>query len=39
MAVDPRATGEELGWEPAVGLAEGIAATVAWARERHAASA
>jgi UDP-glucose 4-epimerase len=39
MAVDPRATGEALGWEPAVGLAEGIAATVAWARERHAASA
>ncbi|GAA1868734.1 UDP-glucose 4-epimerase [Actinomadura bangladeshensis] len=38
MAVDPRATAEALGWEPAVGLAEGLAETVAWARERHAAS-
>ncbi len=34
MAVDPAATREVLGWEPAVGLAEGLAETVAWARER-----
>ncbi|NYD46352.1 UDP-glucose 4-epimerase [Actinomadura luteofluorescens] len=35
MAVDPRRTGEALGWKPAVGLPEGLAETVAWARERN----
>ncbi|MEV0665270.1 NAD-dependent epimerase/dehydratase family protein [Actinomadura luteofluorescens] len=37
MAVDPRRTGEALGWKPAVSLPEGLAETVAWARERNAA--
>ncbi|TDC44778.1 NAD-dependent epimerase/dehydratase family protein [Actinomadura sp. KC345] len=36
MSVDPRATREALGWEPEVGLREGLAETVAWARERNA---
>ncbi|MGH3240369.1 MAG: NAD-dependent epimerase/dehydratase family protein, partial [Spirillospora sp.] len=36
MAVDPRRTGEVLGWTPEVGLREGLAETVAWARERNA---
>ncbi|MFI0483073.1 NAD-dependent epimerase/dehydratase family protein [Actinomadura sp. 9N215] len=36
MSVDPRRTGEALGWAPEVGLREGLAATVAWARERNA---
>ncbi|MFI0411576.1 NAD-dependent epimerase/dehydratase family protein [Actinomadura sp. 3N508] len=36
MSVDPRRTGEALGWTPQVGLREGVAATVAWARERNA---
>ncbi|HEY8480023.1 MAG TPA: NAD-dependent epimerase/dehydratase family protein [Spirillospora sp.] len=36
MAVDPRETREVLGWEPATGLREGLAETVAWARERRA---
>jgi UDP-glucose 4-epimerase len=36
MAVDPAATREVLGWEPRTALAEGIAETVAWARERGA---
>ncbi|XRQ04396.1 NAD-dependent epimerase/dehydratase family protein [Actinomadura welshii] len=36
MSVDPGATREALGWEPGVGLREGLAATVAWARERMA---
>ncbi|MGI5416481.1 NAD-dependent epimerase/dehydratase family protein [Actinomadura luteofluorescens] len=35
MAVDPRRTGEALGWKPAVSLPEGLAETVAWARERN----
>ncbi|MEU8798647.1 NAD-dependent epimerase/dehydratase family protein [Spirillospora sp. NPDC048819] len=35
MSVDPKATQEALGWEPKVGLAEGLAETVAWARERN----
>lgn len=35
MSVDPRRTREALGWEPAVGLPEGLAETVAWARERN----
>jgi nucleoside-diphosphate-sugar epimerase len=39
MSVDPRATREALGWEPRVGLPEGLAETVAWARERNAAGA
>ncbi|GAA4393803.1 UDP-glucose 4-epimerase [Actinomadura verrucosospora] len=37
MSVDPRRTREALGWEPAVGLPEGLAETVAWARERNPA--
>jgi UDP-glucose 4-epimerase len=37
MSVDPAATREALGWEPTTALAEGIAETVAWARERGAA--
>ncbi|NDU75154.1 NAD-dependent epimerase/dehydratase family protein [Actinomadura sp. DSM 109109] len=36
MAVDPRRTREALGWEPEVPLREGLARTVAWARERNA---
>ncbi|SNS83323.1 UDP-glucose 4-epimerase [Actinomadura meyerae] len=36
MAVDPAATREVLGWEPMTALPEGIAETVAWARERGA---
>ncbi|TDD39207.1 NAD-dependent epimerase/dehydratase family protein [Actinomadura sp. KC06] len=36
MSVDPRRTGEALGWTPEVGLREGVAETVAWARERNA---
>ncbi|MFS2293078.1 MAG: NAD-dependent epimerase/dehydratase family protein, partial [Actinomadura sp.] len=36
MAVDPRATREALGWEPKVSLPEGLAETVAWARQRMA---
>ncbi|MFI0373165.1 NAD-dependent epimerase/dehydratase family protein [Actinomadura sp. 1N219] len=36
MSVDPRLTGEALGWNPEVGLREGVAETVAWARERNA---
>ncbi|GGQ07511.1 UDP-glucose 4-epimerase [Actinomadura coerulea] len=35
MSVDPGRTREALGWEPAVGLPEGLAKTVAWARERN----
>ncbi|MEV3920088.1 NAD-dependent epimerase/dehydratase family protein [Actinomadura coerulea] len=35
MSVDPRRTREALGWRPAVGLPEGLAETVAWARERN----
>jgi UDP-glucose 4-epimerase len=38
IAVDPRETREALGWEPEVALRQGIAETVAWARERGAAS-
>ncbi|GAA2602002.1 NAD-dependent epimerase/dehydratase family protein [Actinomadura fulvescens] len=34
MSVDPRPTRAVLGWTPAVGLREGLAATVAWARTR-----
>ncbi|SNS06952.1 NAD-dependent epimerase/dehydratase family protein [Actinomadura mexicana] len=37
MAIEPRRTREALGWEPAVSLPEGLAETVAWARERNAA--
>ncbi|WP_433477533.1 NAD-dependent epimerase/dehydratase family protein [Spirillospora sp. CA-142024] len=37
MSVDPRETQEALGWQPEVGLPEGLAETVAWARERDAA--
>ncbi|MGW5416211.1 NAD-dependent epimerase/dehydratase family protein [Actinomadura geliboluensis] len=37
MSVDPAVTREALGWEPTTALAEGIAETVAWARERGAA--
>ncbi|MGI5203695.1 NAD-dependent epimerase/dehydratase family protein [Spirillospora sp. CA-108201] len=37
MAIEPRRTREALGWEPAVGLPEGLAETVAWARERNPA--
>ncbi|WP_433467644.1 NAD-dependent epimerase/dehydratase family protein [Spirillospora sp. CA-128828] len=37
MSVDPRETREALGWRPGVGLPEGLAETVAWARERDAA--
>lgn len=37
MSVDPAATREALGWEPTTALAEGIAETVAWARERGTA--
>ncbi|MFB4311559.1 NAD-dependent epimerase/dehydratase family protein [Actinomadura sp. GTD37] len=36
MSVDPRATREALGWAPGTALPDGIAATVAWARERSA---
>ncbi|HLV75995.1 UDP-glucose 4-epimerase [Actinomadura hallensis] len=36
MAVDPGPTREALGWEPKVGLPEGLAETVAWARQRMA---
>jgi UDP-glucose 4-epimerase len=36
MSVDPGATRRALGWEPEVGLREGLAETVAWARERMA---
>ncbi|TDC64309.1 NAD-dependent epimerase/dehydratase family protein [Actinomadura sp. GC306] len=36
MSVDPRATREALGWAPGTGLREGLAETVAWARERMA---
>ncbi|MFI0355466.1 NAD-dependent epimerase/dehydratase family protein [Actinomadura sp. 9N407] len=34
MAIDPAATREEFGWTPRMGLSEGLAETVAWARER-----
>jgi UDP-glucose 4-epimerase len=34
MALDPEPAREGLGWEPATGLREGLAATVAWARDR-----
>ncbi len=37
MSVDPAATREALGWEPTTALAEGIAETVVWARERGTA--
>jgi UDP-glucose 4-epimerase len=37
MAIDPAATCAELGWAPRVGLREGLAATVAWARGRGSA--
>lgn len=37
MAVDPGPTREALGWTAEVGLREGLAETVAWARERNAA--
>lgn len=36
MAVDPAATRDALGWEPATALPDGLAATVAWARDRNA---
>ncbi|WP_131737680.1 NAD-dependent epimerase/dehydratase family protein [Actinomadura roseirufa] len=39
MAVDPEPTRAGLGWAPAVPLGEGLADTVAWARERNAAAA
>jgi UDP-glucose 4-epimerase len=39
MSVDPRETREVLGWEPTVELPEGLAETVAWARERNAGRA
>lgn len=38
MSVDPGPTRRELGWEPRVGLREGLAETVAWARERGGAA-
>ncbi|MEO3824825.1 NAD-dependent epimerase/dehydratase family protein [Actinomadura sp. B10D3] len=38
IAVDPSETREILGWEPKVALRDGIAETVAWARERGAAA-
>ncbi|MGK5553581.1 NAD-dependent epimerase/dehydratase family protein [Actinomadura kijaniata] len=34
MAVDPADTRDALGWEPRTALRDGLAATVAWARER-----
>ncbi|MCW2889017.1 MAG: UDP-glucose 4-epimerase [Streptosporangiaceae bacterium] len=34
MSVDPGPARDGLGWEPATGLREGLAATVAWARNR-----
>ncbi|GAA2419471.1 UDP-glucose 4-epimerase [Actinomadura vinacea] len=34
MAVDPSGTRADLGWTPRTPLREGLAATVAWARER-----
>ncbi|WP_018658388.1 NAD-dependent epimerase/dehydratase family protein [Actinomadura flavalba] len=37
MAIDPSATADALGWTPRVDLAEGLARTVAWARERAVA--
>ncbi|TDD84734.1 NAD-dependent epimerase/dehydratase family protein [Actinomadura rubrisoli] len=37
MSVDPGPTREALGWTPAVGLREGLAETVSWARERRTA--
>ncbi|MUN42297.1 NAD-dependent epimerase/dehydratase family protein [Actinomadura litoris] len=37
MAVDPGRTREVLGWTPATALRDGLADTVAWARERSAA--
>ncbi|QXJ24645.1 NAD-dependent epimerase/dehydratase family protein [Actinomadura graeca] len=37
MAVDPGPTREALGWTAATGLREGLADTVAWARERSTA--
>ncbi|WP_067455227.1 NAD-dependent epimerase/dehydratase family protein [Actinomadura macra] len=37
MAVDPRLTREALGWMAKFGLREGLADTVAWARERSTA--
>lgn len=36
MSVDPGPTRRDLGWEPRVALREGLAETVAWARERAA---
>ena len=35
MAIDPRPTREALGWEPRTELREGLAETVAWARDRN----
>ncbi|MES9538418.1 MULTISPECIES: NAD-dependent epimerase/dehydratase family protein [unclassified Actinomadura] len=35
MAIDPRPTREALGWEPGTVLREGLAETVAWARDRN----
>jgi nucleoside-diphosphate-sugar epimerase len=35
MAIDPGRTREALGWEPRTGLREGLAETVAWARDRN----
>ncbi|GAA4240643.1 UDP-glucose 4-epimerase [Actinomadura meridiana] len=36
MAIDPARTRDALGWEPRVALRDGLAETVAWARERNA---
>ncbi len=38
MAIDPSTTAADLGWTPRTGLPEGLAETVAWARERAARS-
>ncbi|MFF5265517.1 NAD-dependent epimerase/dehydratase family protein [Actinomadura viridis] len=38
MAVDPATARADLGWTPRTALPEGLAETVAWARERAAAS-
>lgn len=36
MSIDPERTREALGWEPRTALRDGLAETVAWARERTA---